>query len=158
MNREERNQRLAFLIEERKIHDKKVVRERQIIEILELFPKKDSVEILDESESDQIEESMTNCFPIAFWGRIDWEKVDHKIILTTEDLWDIPSILSTRFDTSVPVYLMAGISPVIKVSLFSILESMEGIMDMGPDQWVYSPSLKYVIEFCHDGVITIGWI
>jgi len=65
-------------MEEGKKHEKKLEREQQIIEMLELFPKKDSVEIINESESDQIEESMTMCFPISFWGRIDWEKVRNK--------------------------------------------------------------------------------
>lgn len=39
--------------------------------MLELFPEKDKVDILDENESDKIESNMTDCFPIAFWGRID---------------------------------------------------------------------------------------
>lgn len=37
-------------------------------------------------------------------------------------------------------------------------EGSEDIMDMGLEQWIYSPSLRYVVEFCHDEVITIGWI
>ncbi|USK62435.1 CDI toxin immunity protein [Peribacillus asahii] len=161
MNKEERKKRLEYLIQERKKHEEKLQREQQIMEMLELFPEKDNVEILDKSESEKIESNMTDCFPIAFWGRIDWEKVSNKIILTTEDILNIPTVLSNQsLDTSVPVYLIVGIykSPVVKTSLFTILESIEDIMDMGPDQWIYSPSLRYVIEFCHDEVITIGWI
>lgn len=129
--------------------------------MLELFPEKSTVDILDESESEKIECKMTNCFPIAFWGRIDWEKVSKKIILTKEDILNIPTVLTNQsLDISIPVYLIVGIYkyPLVKTSLLTILESIEDIMDMGPDQWIYSPTLRYVIEFCHDDVITIGWI
>ncbi|MBO9128512.1 hypothetical protein [Bacillus sp. 165] len=161
MNREERKKRLEFLIQERKKHEIRLEKEQQVSEMLELFPEKDKVNILDESESDKIESNMTNSFPIACWGRIDWEKVSNKIILTKEDILNIPNILSNQsLDTSVPVYLIVGIYnyPLVKTSLFRILENIENIMEMGPDQWIYSPVLRYVIEFCHDEVITIGWI
>lgn len=161
MNREERKTRLEYLIQERKKHEEKLEKEQQISVMLELFPEKSTVDILDESESEKIESKMTNCFPIAFWGRIDWEKVSKKIILTKEDILNIPTVLTNQsLDISIPVYLIVGIykSPLVKTSLLTILESIEDIMDMGPDQWIYSPTLRYVIEFCHDDVITIGWI
>jgi hypothetical protein len=161
VNREDRKKRLEYLIQERKKQEEKLQREKQTTEMLDLFPKKDNVDILDEIESDKIESNMTDCFPIAFWGRIDWEKVNNKIILTTKEILNIPTVLSNHsLDTSFPVYLIVGIYkyPVVKTSLFRILESIEDIIDMGPDQWIYSPSLRYVIEFCHDEVITIGWI
>ncbi|AVK85952.1 hypothetical protein C3943_21885 [Lysinibacillus sp. B2A1] len=161
MNREERKTRLEYLIQERKKHEEKLEKEQQISVMLELFPEKSTVDILDESESEKIESKMTNCFPIAFWGRIDWEKVSKKIILTKEDILNIPTVLTNQsLDISIPVYLIVGIYkyPLVKTSLLTILESIEDIMDMGPDQWIYSPTLRYVIEFCHDDVITIGWI
>ncbi len=161
MNREERKTRLEYLIQERKKHEEKLKKEQQISVMLELFPEKSTVDILDESESEKIESKMTNCFPIAFWGRIDWEKVSKKIILTKEDILNIPTVLTNQsLDISIPVYLIVGIYkyPLVKTSLLTILESIEDIMDMGPDQWIYSPTLRYVIEFCHDDVITIGWI
>lgn len=114
------------------------------------------MEILDDSESGTITRNMTGCFPIAFWGRIDWDKVHNKIVLTSDDIFTIPTVLSNHsFDTSVPVYLIAGDynTPVVKTSLFTILEKVEDVMCIGPDQWIYSPHLKYVIEFCHDGEI-----
>ncbi|WP_409303983.1 hypothetical protein [Peribacillus sp. SCS-155] len=161
MNREERKKRLEHLLQERKKQEEELHKEQQITEILEVFHEKDKVDILDESESDRITSNMTSCFPIAFWGRIDWEKVKNKLVLTSEDILTIPAVLSNlSLDISVPVYLIAGEynSPVVKTSLSTILENVEAVMYMGPDQWIYGPDLKYIIEFCHDGVITIGWI
>lgn len=146
---------------ERKKQEEKLHRVKQITEILELFPEKEKVDILDESGSDTVTRNMTGCFPIASWGRIDWDRVDNNIVLTSEDLFTIPAVLSNHsLDTSVPVYLIASEynSPVVKTSLSTILENVEDVMYMGPDQWIYIPDLKYVIEFCHDGEITIGWI
>ncbi|WP_339147160.1 MULTISPECIES: hypothetical protein [unclassified Sutcliffiella] len=70
MKREDRRKRLEQIFQERKKQEEKSQREKQITEMLELFPKKDTVEILDEIESDKIESNMTNCFPISSWGRI----------------------------------------------------------------------------------------
>ncbi|WHX98008.1 hypothetical protein [Neobacillus sp. DY30] len=119
------------------------------------------VDILADRESGAITRNMTGCFPIASWGRIDWDKVHNKIGLTSDDIFTIPAVLSYHsFDISVPVYLLADEynTPVVKTSLFTILEKVEDVMCMSPDQWIFSPHLKYVIEFCHDGEITIGWI
>lgn len=161
MNREDRKIRLDQLIQERKKQEEKLQREKQITEVIELFHEKDSVEILDEIESDKIESKMTDSFPIAFWGRIDWEKVNNKNILSIKDILKIPTVLSNQsLDTKVPVYLIVGIYkyPVVKTSLFTILECIEDVMYMGPDQWIYCPSLRYVVEICHDDVVSIGWI
>lgn len=161
MNREERKKRLEYLIQERKKNEEKFQREQQTMELLGLFPDKEDVVILDENESDKIESNMTECFPLAFWGRIDWEKVRNKIILTTKDIHLIPSLISNQsFDTASPVYLIAGEYkyPVVKTSLLTIMENVEDVMYIGPDQWIYSPSFRYVVEISHDDEITIGWI
>jgi hypothetical protein len=161
VKREDRRKRLEHLIQERKKQEEKLQIEKQITEMLELFPEKDNVEILDEIESDKIESNMTDCFPIASWGRIDWEKVDNKIIFTTKDIMNIPTVISNQsLDTTVPVYLIVGIYkyPVVKTTLFTILECIEDVMGMGPDQWIYCPSLRYVVEICHDDVVSISWI
>ncbi|MDM5326964.1 hypothetical protein [Neobacillus sp. CF12] len=127
MNREERKKRIEYLVQKRKKQEEKLRREQQITEILEVFPEKEKVEILDDSESGTITRNMTGCFPIAFWGGIDWDKVHNKIFLTSDDIFTIPTVLSNHsFDTSVPVYLIAGDynTPVVKTSLFTILEKL----------------------------------
>lgn len=70
MERHERKKRLEELLRERKKNEEKLDTERRITEMLELFPDKDKVEILDEKESDKVETEMTECFPIAWYGRI----------------------------------------------------------------------------------------
>lgn len=161
MNREDRRRRLEQLIQVRKKQEEKLQKEKQIAEMLELFPKESNVEILDEVESDKIESNMTDCFPIASWGRIDWEKVDNKIIFTTKDILNIPTFLSNKsLDITVPVFLIVGIYkyPIVKTNLFTILDCIEDVIYMGPDQWIYCPSLRYVVEIDHDKIVSIGWI
>ncbi|MDW2878248.1 MULTISPECIES: CDI toxin immunity protein [Bacillaceae] len=161
MGREDRKKRLEFLIQARKQKEEKEQREKRIVEMLALFPGKNNVEILDEIQSDKIERDMTDCFPIASWGRIDWEKVNNKLIIPTKETSSIPTILLNQsMDTTVPVYLMVGEYqyPVVKTTLLTILECIEGVMYIGPDQWIYCPSLRYVIEFCHDDEVGIGWM
>jgi hypothetical protein len=74
VNREDRKKRLEYLFQERKRNEEKSQREQQAMELLGLFPEKEDVDILDESESDKIENNMIEYFPIAFWGRIDWKR------------------------------------------------------------------------------------
>jgi hypothetical protein len=160
VKREDRRMRLEYLIQERNKQEDKLQREKQITEMLELFPEEENVEILDEVESDKIESNMTDCFPIASWGRIDWEKVDNKIIFTTKDVLNIPIFLSNQsFDKTVPVYLIVGKYkyPVVKTTLFTILDCIEDVRYVGPDQWIYCPSLGYVVEIDHDDIVSIGW-
>ncbi len=127
--------------------------------MLELFPESENVAILNESEGYKIESDMIDCFPFAWWGRIDWEKMTNKIIISNEDKLNIPTILSLQsLDTSAPVYLIVGIYkyPLVKTSLSTLLQN--NIIDMGPDQYIYCPSSSFVIEFFHDDVITLGWM
>jgi hypothetical protein len=124
LNRDERKKRIEYLVQKRKKQEEKLRREQQITEILELFPEKEKVEILEDSESGTISKNMTGCFPVASWGRIDWDKVHNKIVLTSDDIFTIPAVLSNHsFDTSVPVYLIAGDynTPVVKQSLEVLL-------------------------------------
>ncbi|WP_078554353.1 hypothetical protein [Bacillus alkalicellulosilyticus] len=160
MKSEDRRRRLEQLIQERNKQEEKMQKKNQIAELLELFPKESNVEILDEVESDKIESNMTDCFPIASWGRIDWEEVDNKIIFTTKDILNIPTVLSNKsFDITVPVYLIVGKYkyPVVKTNLLTILDCIEDVIYMGPDQWFFCPSLRYVVEIDHDDIVSIGW-
>jgi hypothetical protein len=128
LNREERKKRIEYLVQKRKKQEEKLRREQQITEILELFSEKVKVEILEDSESGTITRNMTGCFPIAFWGRINWDKVHNKIVLTSDDIFTIPTVLTNHsFDTSVPIYLIAGDynTPVVKTSLLKSWDTFE---------------------------------
>ncbi|WP_409292791.1 hypothetical protein [Peribacillus sp. SCS-37] len=161
MEREERKRRLEELLRDRKKKEEKIESERQIAEILDLFSDHDQVEILDEKESNKIETEMTDIFPIAWYGRIDWGQLNNKIVIPDEEIQLIPNILSQQgLKNTLPVYLIVGLFgyPVAKTSLSAILDNIDEIMCMGPDQYIYCPLSKYVIEFFHDGVITVGWL
>lgn len=161
MEREERKRRLEEILKERKKNEEKLETERRITEMLELFPDKDKVEILDEKESDKVETEMTECFPIAWYGRIDWDRLSNKIVIPNEDISNIPFFLSQQsLENTLPVYIIVGLYkyPVVKTSLTTALDNIEEIMSMGPDQWIYCPFSKYVIEFFHDNIISVGWL
>lgn len=161
MNREERKRRLEELLSARKENEEKLENERRIAEIRELFPLDEAVEILDAKESEQVEIEMTDRFPIAWYGRIDWDKMSNKSVLAYQELQRITDILSRQgLDHTLPVYVIVGLHgyPLAKSSLKTTIKSMEEIMYMGPDQYIYCPESNYVIEFFHDDVITLGWL
>ncbi|KGR85522.1 hypothetical protein [Lysinibacillus odysseyi] len=161
MNREERRKRLEELLKERKMKENKLEAERRIAEMLALFPDQANVEILDDKESDRVENEMTEVFPFAWYGRIDWNQWSNKMIIANEDIADIPAIISSlNIDNAIPVYLIVGIYkyPLAKTSLPAVLDNIEEVMSMGADQYIYCPLSKYVIEFSHDDIITLGWL
>ncbi|PLT29855.1 CDI toxin immunity protein [Peribacillus deserti] len=161
IEREERKKRLEELLRERKKKEEKIESERRIADMLELFPDKDKVEILCEKESNKVETKLTDSFPIAWYGRIDWGKLNNKIVIPNEEIQNIPYILLQQgLENISPVYLIVGLYgyPVVKTSISTILDNIEEIMCMGPDQYIYCPLSKYVIEFFHDDVITVGWL
>uniref|UniRef100_UPI0033838625 CDI toxin immunity protein n=1 Tax=Sutcliffiella sp. FSL R7-0096 TaxID=2921670 RepID=UPI0033838625 len=48
--------------------------------------------------------------------------------------------------------------PIVKTTIFTILDCIEDVIGMGLDQWIYCPSLRYVVEICHDDEVSISWI
>ncbi|MCG3087699.1 hypothetical protein [Sporosarcina cyprini] len=161
MNREERKKRLEEMVRARKMNEDKLENDRRISELRELFPAGKAVEILDVKESEHVETEMTDRFPIAWYGRIDWDKMSNKRVLAYEELQHITDILSRQgLDHTLPVYVIVGLHgyPLVKTSLTTTMESIEEIMYMGPDQYIYCPLSNYVIEFFHDDVITLGWL
>lgn len=115
--------------------------------------------ILENKEIQElVTDKMEKSFPITSWGRINWEKVNKKI--TIQSVYDlIPLLKKTEKKVAEPIYIVwddAGI-PLIKSKLEPIIKNIDDVTAVSFDTWLYCPSEGWIVEFHHDGEITLGF-
>lgn len=157
---EEQKDKLERLLKIQKMKAEEKERIRLEDELLDSFDIRDDVFPLTKKEADFIMDEFVQFFPITEWGRIDWGKVDGKVNIKDEDTDLIKDVLiSQGFELSQEAYLMYGYGdyPFVKTSVQRILTNLEDLRWIGSDQFIYCPTSKFVIEYFHDGDITIGW-
>lgn len=136
-------------------------RARLEVELLELFDIRDDVMLLSKADEELIMDEFVHAFPISEWGRIDWSNVDRKERIENEEIDLVKDILKLQgLELSQEVFLLFGYGdyPFVKTSLQRILVNLEEVRGIGSDQFLYSPTSKFVIECFHDGEITIGFV
>ncbi len=88
-------------------------------------------------------------------GRIKWDEVTtHRSIDYAEDIdeW----LIENKIDDKNVILLWAyGDYPAVKTSLDNALNVIDDVTAVGSDTFMFSES-GYVIEFFHDGDVTIG--
>lgn len=140
----------------------KKVKDRQEQEVEPMFKEctdalQPNVEILSPMDTKQAYVELQERFPFVWWGRIDWDNFKDKIRVVNSA--DIIQKLNSRFQIEdYTIYILWGLgkSPVIKTSLQNAIRHIDDVNAFGGDQWLYCPSHRFVIEFYHDGDITIG--
>ncbi len=109
---------------------------------------------LSEKETTKVFESMLKLFPINFWGKIEWKKINHKIqILSINEITKHININ----DNEIYILWDEMSLPSIKTNINNVLNVIEDVTAVSFDTWIYCPSEGYVIEFYHENEITIGW-
>ncbi|MPQ25755.1 CDI toxin immunity protein [Bacillus paralicheniformis] len=112
-------------------------------------------EILSEELTGEYFNSLSKQFPITSWARIDWEKVKNKKRIEYSDelfKWLEDNGIT---DTSVIILWNPSDDPAVKTTLENALAVIDDVTAVGSDTFMYS-ELGYVIEFYHDGEVTVG--
>jgi hypothetical protein len=118
---------------------------------------KDAV-ILHKEETNEIFNKLTQRFAFTRWGRIDWSQVKH--FTTVNSALDIISVLTDkgkRRDNAIFILWDEAKLPAIKSNIQRVLSHIEEITIVSFDTWIFCPADNYVIEFYHEGNITIGF-
>lgn len=112
-------------------------------------------EILSEDLTTKYYELLSNSFPFTSWGRIKWEEVCcHQSIVYEEEIYDW--LANHHFkDRNIIILLGYGEQPALKTSLVHALNVIDDVTAVGSDTFMFS-EFGYVIEFFHDGDVTIG--
>ncbi len=116
--------------------------------------------ILSEPETRAMFETLTTMFPITPWGRIDWESVDKKFKI--ENTQEIFIKLKIHYGEKInaPIYLLWNYSdaPVVQADLLNVIKVIDDVTAVGSDTWIICPSIGYVIEYFHEGEVTLGFL
>ncbi|MED1954222.1 hypothetical protein [Brevibacillus centrosporus] len=114
--------------------------------------------ILSDGESTEVYNALQNQFPFSPWARIDWNQVSTKT--TADDVAEIVWILNKmdhQVHDSVFVLWSGSGHPVLQVELPKVIDSIDDILAVDFDTYIFRP-FKFVIEFYHEGEVTIGFV
>lgn len=111
--------------------------------------------IMSGETSETIRNELTNVYPFTSWGRINWNNTACRhVLISAFDL--LPTLKSLNADTELPIYIIwGGTFPVLQTKLQKVLTALDDVLAVDFDTFIYCPS-HYVIEFYHEGEITLG--
>lgn len=113
--------------------------------------------VLSNQETIEIFKTFSNTLPITKWGRIDWEKIDKKI--RVDSVNEILKYLHEQdkcVDSDIFVLWDEATLPAIQSDLNQVIKVIDDVTAVSFDTWLLSPIIKYVVEFYHNGEVTIG--
>jgi hypothetical protein len=122
-----------------------------------LLNSQDKLEILNDNEKNILLSRFFETYQYNF-GRIDWKNIQKKIIIN--DLFQVYHYLEIggkMHTTTVYIFWDMTTLPMIKCSLKDVLNNIDDVTAVSFDTWLYCPSEGWVIEFYHDGGITLGF-
>ncbi|MCC7414948.1 MAG: hypothetical protein IT346_02540 [Epsilonproteobacteria bacterium] len=100
-------------------------------------------------------------FPITKWGKIDWEKIDHKIEIgyDPEDIVSsLERLLGKKVDTTVYILWSSAGSPGIKTDLNKIAEFFDAVISVAPEKFIFNLELGYILEILVSDKMMIGTV
>ena len=111
----------------------------------------------DDSEKNLIFKEFLEKFPFTNWGRIKWENV--KVIKEGVYSYDfIPRIVEYIDNPQSEALILWDemTLPIVKSKLDKAISVIDDVSAVSSNTWIYIPSEEVVVEFYHDGNITIG--
>ena len=119
----------------------------------------EKMEILSEGETLKIFKSFTSTIPITKWGVIDWSAVDIRFMVSgVEDIEYIFGTHKPKAGHTIYILWNDSVLPAIKVDMRRALRVIDDVTAVSFDTWLFNDTDKYVIEFNHEGLITIGFV
>lgn len=112
--------------------------------------------VLSEEDSTIVYNALLDQFPFSPWSRIDWVQVSMKA--TVDDVIEITSTLNKmdqQVQDSVFVLWCGGAHLVLQTELHKVIDSIDDVLAVDFDTYIFCSS-KFVIEFYHEGEVTIG--
>ena len=101
--------------------------------------------------SDKIFNEFSNYLRFTFYGRIDWQTYSNK-----QKLFDVNDILSFLDKDNVCLLLYNEVSlPVIETIVEDLIICIDDVLAVSFDTWVWIKKKNIIIEFFHDGEITL---
>lgn len=105
--------------------------------------------LLNDSERNNIYKFFKEKIPFSPWG-INWSLFnDTKVVEKKDNIYD--NCINKEF------YIIWNKDlPIIKCDICTIIRYYDEISSVEPDTWILSSNFKEIIEFHHEGKITVG--
>ncbi|WP_246317312.1 CDI toxin immunity protein [Paenibacillus agri] len=102
---------------------------------------------------------LVSFFPVTSWGRIDWGSVDNFMEISHEqDLLDaIKRECEVHYNNTVFLLWNYTDAPSICADLNQVLSNIDDVTAVGSETWIFCPESGYVIEYFHEGQVTVGF-
>ncbi|SFT04905.1 hypothetical protein [Marininema halotolerans] len=110
----------------------------------------DEVEILSEKKSQEVFDLFESNFCISH-GKVDWEKVNGIMLLDSMD-----ELLDHVRNEIVYILWDNANKPVLKANLGKVIDVIDDVTAVSFDTWLLSVDLSYLVEYYHEGDVTIG--
>lgn len=117
------------------------------------------VNLLPEEEADKLFLLFKNKYPIAEWGKIDWDKIDNHIPIGNNQHEIFPalsSLLATPIDTLVYIVWSSAAFPVIQTNLNDVINYFDDVTCVSFETFIFNPTQNYIIEVRPGNEITLG--
>ena len=106
-------------------------------------------EVLKKEDAEKIYKIFNETIPFLPWG-IDWKQL--KSVHIVDDFKKLKDVCRSEY-----FYIIWNAElPVIKSDLLSIIRCIDDISAVEPDTWLFSSNYEEVVEFYHEGRITVG--
>lgn len=118
-------------------------------------------ELLKWEESYKILDIFKKMYPIAFWGKVDWEKVENKIEVGYDEREIMPAfyrLLGSGANVIVYILWNDASYPIIKTTLEKIIPCYEDVVSVSFETFIFNPETGFILEIVNSGLITMGVI
>jgi hypothetical protein len=111
--------------------------------------------VYDKKLSSEISHELQTLVSFTNWGRIDSDKLIK--IYQIESIDDLLRIVSEKNICNSEFYIMWNDAscPVIKAELSIIIDKIDDVTAVSFDTWLFNFENRYVVEFYHEGDISI---
>jgi len=109
-------------------------------------------EVFDDTMSFKLFDNFQDDFPFTSWGKIDWEQIENK-----QEIHDLSQVDKLFDSEECYIFWDEGSLPVVKASFKDVLKGIDDVTAVSFDTWILSTTNNCVIEFFHEGEVTIGF-
>ena len=104
---------------------------------------------MEQEEKDAVYRIFTEKVPFLPWG-IDWEQFNaFQKISEIDEIYD-------KCESKEVYIIWSARFPIIKSDIDAIIKNIDDVCAVSPDTWLFFTNYDEVIEFHHDGKITLG--
>lgn len=117
-------------------------------------------EVLSVEETLKLKELFKKLYPIAAWGKIDWNKIENKIVVGYEPqgiITALERLLTDQFDPSVYILWSTKVR-MIRTNIYKIIDHFDDVTCVSFEKFIFNPRQGYIIEILPSDLITIGVI